>query len=46
MAYCSYRSICGFDGKLGADLVRELQDMNQEEALDEMKKELEEEPWQ
>ena len=44
--YCSYRSICGFDGKLGADLVRELQDMDQEEALDEMKKELEEEPWQ
>ena len=44
--YCSYRSICGFDRKLGADLVRELQDMNQEEALDEMKKELEEEPWQ
>ena len=34
------------DGKLGADLVRELQDMDQEEALDEMKKELEEEPWQ
>lgn len=46
--YCSYKSICGFDKKLGAGLLRELADMNQEEALEEMKKEMgkEGESWQ
>lgn len=46
--YCSYRSICGFDKKLGAGLVRELADMNQEEALDKIRNEVgkEGESWQ
>ena len=46
--YCSYRSICGFDRKLGESLIRELEDLEQEEALDEMRKEIgkEETSWQ
>lgn len=35
--YCSYRSICGFDRKLGTGLVRELPEMDDETVLERMK---------
>ncbi|MCI7791620.1 MAG: PD-(D/E)XK nuclease family protein, partial [Lachnospiraceae bacterium] len=38
--YCNYRSICGFDRKLGANLVRELEELDQDEALERMKGEV------
>ena len=31
--YCTYKSVCGFDKKLGAGLVRHLEELNQEEAM-------------
>ena len=38
--YCNYRSICGFDRKLGSNLVRELEELDQDEALERMKGEV------
>lgn len=38
--YCNYRSICGFDRKLGAGLVRELEELDQDVALERMKGEV------
>ena len=38
--YCNYRSICGFDRKLGAGLVRELEELDQDMALERMKGEV------
>lgn len=35
--YCNYKSICGFDKKLGAGLVRELDDMSQDLAMEKIK---------
>lgn len=31
--YCDYRSVCGFDRKLGAGLVRHLEELDQESAM-------------
>lgn len=31
--YCDYKSVCGFDKKLGADLVRHLDELDQESAM-------------
>lgn len=38
--YCNYRSICGFDKKLGVGLVRELEDISQEAALEKIQESL------
>lgn len=35
--YCNYKSICGFDKKLGAGLIRELDDMSQDLAMEKIK---------
>ena len=32
--YCDYRSVCGFDKKLGAQLVRHLEELDQESAME------------
>lgn len=32
--YCDYKSVCGFDKKLGANLVRHLEELNQESAME------------
>ena len=32
--YCAYKGVCGFDKKLGSGLVRHLDDLNQEDAMD------------
>lgn len=36
-AYCAYHSVCGFDRKLGAGLVRHLEDMDQETAMEQIR---------
>lgn len=41
--YCVYSSVCGFDRKLDAELVRHLEDMDQETAMECIRKSLEEE---
>ena len=38
--YCSYRGICGFDRKLGSGLIRELEELDQDIALERMKGEV------
>ncbi len=38
--YCDYRSVCGFDKKLGAGLVRHLEDLDQESAMECIRKSL------
>ena len=38
--YCDYKSVCGFDKKLGAKLVRHLEDMDQEDAMDRIRQSL------
>lgn len=38
--YCAYSSVCGFDKKLGGGLVRRLEDMSQETALERIKEEV------
>ncbi|MBD5451160.1 MAG: helicase-exonuclease AddAB subunit AddB [Lachnospiraceae bacterium] len=35
--YCNYKSVCGFDKKLGAGLVRHLEELDPEQALEMMK---------
>lgn len=35
--YCAYKSVCGFDKKLGAGLVRHLEELSPKEAIDRMK---------
>jgi len=41
--YCVYSSVCGFDRKLGANLVRHLEELNQEDALEHIKEHLDSE---
>lgn len=36
-AYCAYKSVCGFDRRLGAGLVRHLDEMDNDEALERMR---------
>ncbi|MBO5144955.1 MAG: helicase-exonuclease AddAB subunit AddB [Lachnospiraceae bacterium] len=38
--YCAYQSVCGFDKKLGAKLVRHLDELNQQDAMECIKKSL------
>lgn len=38
--YCVYSSVCGFDKKLGAKLVRHLEELNQESAMERIKESL------
>lgn len=38
--YCDYKSVCGFDKKLGANLVRHLEELNQESAMECIRKSL------
>ena len=38
--YCNYRGICGFDRKLGSGLIRELDEIDQDIALERMKGEV------
>jgi ATP-dependent helicase/nuclease subunit B len=38
--YCDYKSVCGFDKKLGAKLVRHLEDMDQEDAMERIRQSL------
>ena len=38
--YCDYKGVCGFDKKLGAKLVRHLEDMEQEVAMERIKQSL------
>ena len=38
--YCAYKSVCGFDRKLGANLVRHLEELNQETAMECIRKSL------
>ncbi len=38
--YCAYSSVCGFDKRLGSRLVRRLEDMSQEMALERIKEEV------
>lgn len=38
--YCAYSSVCGFDKRLGSRLVRRLEDMSQETALERIKEEV------
>ncbi len=40
--YCAYNSVCGFDSKLGADLVRHLEEMDNETATERMKEQMDE----
>lgn len=35
--YCAYKSVCGFDKKLGAGFVRHLEELSQEQVLDRMR---------
>ncbi|MCD8038276.1 MAG: helicase-exonuclease AddAB subunit AddB [Lachnospiraceae bacterium] len=35
--YCAYKSVCGFDRKLGSGLVRRLEDLSREQAIEKMK---------
>ncbi len=37
--YCAYKRVCGFDKKLGAGLVRRLEELDAQEALEKMKEE-------
>lgn len=41
--YCDYKSVCGFDKKLGAKLVRHLEELNQESAMECIRRSLGEE---
>lgn len=36
--YCAYKSVCGFDRRLGAGLVRHLEELDNERALERMRK--------
>jgi len=38
--YCDFKSVCGFDRKLGAKLIRHLEDLNQESALERIRESL------
>ncbi len=38
--YCAYKSVCGFDKKLGSGLVRHLDDLNQEDAMERIRQSL------
>lgn len=38
--YCAYKSVCGFDKKLGAKLVRHLDELNQESAMERIRQSL------
>lgn len=38
--YCDYKSVCGFDKKLGSKLVRHLEELNQEAAMECIRKSL------
>lgn len=38
--YCAYKSVCGFDKKLGSGLVRHLDDMNQDDAMERIRQSL------
>lgn len=40
--YCAYNSVCGFDSKLGAELVRHLDDMDNDTAMERIKEQMEE----
>lgn len=40
--YCDYKSVCGFDKKLGAGLVRHLEELDQERALERMRAQIKE----
>lgn len=40
-AYCVYKSACGFDRKLGAKLVRHLDELGQEDAMERIRQSLE-----
>ena len=48
--YCSYKSVCGFDKKLGGHLYHELEDLSKEEAMERIRAEIdkkgEEKTWQ
>lgn len=35
--YCTYKGVCGFDRKLGASLIRELEELGADEAMDRIK---------
>lgn len=35
--YCRYKGICGFDRKLGSHLIRELEELSQDEALEKIR---------
>ena len=39
--YCVYKSACGFDRKLGAKLVRHLDELGQEDAMERIRQSLE-----
>lgn len=38
--YCAYKSVCGFDKKLGSGLVRHFDDLNQEDAMERIRQSL------
>ncbi|MDE7273564.1 MAG: helicase-exonuclease AddAB subunit AddB [Lachnospiraceae bacterium] len=38
--YCDYKGVCGFDKKLGSRLVRHLEDLNQDDAMERMRQSL------
>lgn len=38
--YCAYKSVCGFDKKLGAKLVRHLDELDQEDAMERIRQSL------
>lgn len=40
--YCAYSSVCGFDSKLGAQLVRHLEDLDDDTAMERMKEQMDE----
>lgn len=45
--YCRFKGVCGFDRKLGSSLIRELDELSQDEAMEKIRKEgKEEEEWQ
>lgn len=39
--YCAYKGVCGFDRKLGSGLVRHLDELNQEEAMERIEEAIE-----
>lgn len=40
--YCSYHNVCGFDKRLGGSLVRELDELSQDEAMEKIRQQCEE----